>query len=139
MLKRYLFMLPIGAMIFAAMGHAAVPPLTEEQRWSMSTHIFAGQVISDTSREVQSRGGTDTVHSARVKVTMLMKGDFLMTGSEVRVGYWRKFPKGGWTGNTGQRDRMRGSQKVMVYATHAGDDSFELLNPNGFSEIKGAE
>lgn len=110
---------------------AALPPLSDEERFNKSTDIVIGEVRSVKVREEKVKNGTDFNYTAQVVVQSRVKGP-LNAGDVINVQFDKtgKRPLG-WAGPQGQNEVLTEGTRARLFMTK--DIGFyRLLHPNGW-------
>lgn len=126
MLRKLLIVLALTLI-----ARAALPPLSDEERFNKATDIVIGEVRTVKVREEKVKQGTDFNYTAQFVVQDIVKGG-LKPGAVINVQFDRtgKRPTG-WAGPQGQNQPLKEGTRAKLYVTK--DIGFyRLLVPNGW-------
>ena len=127
--------------IFPAL--AAVAPLSPAELKKQASHVVTGSVVEVTSKtrksQVERAIGIhrDLIHTIRIKVEKVSKGDGVKVGSEIEIVAWQpstRIPP--LPGHQGHGSIPQKGDKATFYLRAKGEKQFEPLLPNGIELIK---
>lgn len=115
---------------------SALPLLSKAELEYRSAHILIGDVYQVKCKEEKSswgtKGDTDVVCTAYMNVVDREKGDF-SAGDYVMFKFWHALHRApGWTGDTGQSERVQEKTYIRAYLTSDFQGNLSLLKPNGW-------
>src|SRR3954470_5540703 len=138
---RFLAFVAISAILIAFTSSAAraeVADMGLEKLTAMATHIFAGKLIKIYS-VVETTAEWETTYSvAEVQVAAVEKGTCV--AKLVYLRFWRRKYRGkgqGPDGSYGHRDIPEVGSQVRVYVREMEDGGYDVILPNGISQISG--
>ncbi len=128
-MTRRIFLLVLTLTLIAS---AALPPLSDEERFNQSTDIVVGEVRAVKSKEEKVKQGTDWNYTAEVVVQSIVKGP-IKPGDVIKVQFDKtgKRPMG-WAGPQGQNEVLKEGTRARLYMTKD-IGYYRLLVPNGWT------
>jgi len=136
--KRYLFPLLMCLFFHAHITMAALPPLDDQERELLSSHIVEGEVIHRSYVTEKDNLGTNKRYTIQVEISKVIKGDGLKEKQYIEVTYWKAGERPErWVGDGGQRSSfVVGKSYTLFLKANGSDGSYKLLHPNGSSPLK---
>jgi len=137
--QRYLLLPTLLWLLFHAnIATAVLPPLDDQERENISTHIVEGVVIHRSSVTLKDHLGTRNNYTLLFEISKVIKGDLLKEEQRIAVTYWKagKRPER-WVGDSGQRGFLAEGKRFKLFLNKdSASDHYKLLHPNGSSRLK---
>jgi len=134
--KNLLLSFALFTLVVGLTAQAAVPPLSDESRRELATHIVTGHVTSVKSQVVQVGSGmSNSVYTVKMIVGTVDKGSTLQQGQMIAFQFYKpKARPHGWAGPQGQNGMIQTNTTIRAFLKQDGQN-YTLLMPNGFEKL----
>ena len=129
------FLTLLSSVIISLITHAALPPLSQEDREAYASTIMTGVVVN-MNMVAQKTGyrSVNNIYTVIFAPTNIEKGD--MISRSVEFTFWKAAERpDGWCGPTGQYGMMKVGDNIRVYMYKNEENTYQLIEPNGFDKL----
>lgn len=129
-------LVPALVLLHVSLAHASLPPHSSKNLSEEASHIFVGYVYSVANHEERRSEGVDAIHTAKMIVKDVEKGEGFDPDNIVSFQFWQaKKRPDRWGGDNGQTALLPPHTQARIYLLKTETGQLLLLSPEGWQKI----